>query len=105
MRGTTAKRYLLREDIAKEIFFEVGIGVPIATVLKKYELNCSRPTLVKLVDAMALAESNLAALKSTSPDWLEPDGPKLQQQPDDWRYVGRFPLGHWEQVECNDTLI
>lgn len=104
MRGTTAKRYLLREDVAKELYNKVKMGVPIATFLRQQDLQCSRPTLVKLLDAVTLATSNAAALDSVFPNWLEPDGPKLQQQPDNWRYVGRFPLGHWEQVECNDTL-
>jgi len=74
MRGTTAKRYLLREDVAKELYNKVKMGVPIATFLRQQDLQCSRPTLVKLLDAVTLATSNAAApIKSTPlPDYLIP---------------------------------
>jgi len=102
MRGTSAKRLLLRRDMAATIIFEQEVGVPLNTILKKYSLECSRPTLVKLVDAEALSSSNKKVKDSLQPEWLDPKGPALQAQPDNWSYIGRFPLGYWS---CKDTSI
>lgn len=102
MRGTAAKRMLLREDIATQVATEHALGVPVNTLLKRLALECSRPTLVKLIDAQSLANDNSAVHSSLHPAWLDPDGPKLQVQPDNWNYIGRFPLGYWV---CKDTLI
>lgn len=100
MRGTAAKRLLLRRDIAKTIVSENSLGVPINTLLKKNNLQCSRPTLVKLLDAELTSDPTVQA--SLAPEWLNPNGPLLQTQPDNWYYVGRFPRGYWA---CKDTLI
>lgn len=91
MRGTKVKRMLLRLDVAAVIKEDVDRGVPINTVLRKYELNISRPTLVKLIDAYGTT--------SASPPWLDPEGAKVQEQPDSWMYQGRFPQGEW--VKCS----
>ena len=102
MRGTAAKRMLLRTDIAKQVATEPALGVTVNTLLKRLELDCSRPTLVKLIDTLSLANNSSAVHASLHPAWLDPDGPKLQVQPDNWNYFGRFPLGYWV---CKDTLI
>ena len=96
MRGTKAKRFLLRPDVASDIQAEVAIGVPVQRAMQNYGLDCSRPTLVKLLDARQLAETNDVAKASLHPAWLEPDGSALQLQPEGWIYVGRFPLGEWQ---------
>ena len=102
MRGTAAKRMLLRTDIATQVAAEHALGVPVNTLLKRLELDCSRPTLVKLIDTLSLANNNSVVHSSLHPAWLDPDGPKLQVQPDNWNYIGRFPLGYWV---CKDILI
>lgn len=101
MRGTSAKRYLLRQDVAANVFAEIALGVPVQRVMKNHSLDCSRPTVIKLVDAATLAETNETAKLSINPAWLDPDGPTLQAQPDGWIYKGRFPLGEW--VCCSNT--
>ncbi len=102
MRGTAAKRMLLRRDVVATIISESKIGVPLNTLLKKYALDCSRPTLVKLVDSEAHAEANPEVAASLNPSWLDPNGPALQVQPEGWNYIGRFPLGYWT---CKNTSI
>ena len=101
MRGTKAKRFLLRPDVASAIHAEVALGVPVQRTMQNYGLTCSRPTLVKLLDAKLLAETNDVAKASLYPAWLDSDGEALQMQPEGWFYVGRFPLGEWQC--CKNT--
>lgn len=96
MRGTSAKRFLLRPDIALGLKQQLEQGVPVQRAMRNFGLECSRPTIVKLMDAMLLMDSNDKAKESLNPSWLEPDGMPLQSQPEGWIYVGRFPLGEWQ---------
>ena len=99
MRGTSAKRFLLRKDVADKLQQQIAQGVPVQRAMKNFGLECSRPTIVKLMDAMLL-RGNEKVEASLNPSWLEPDGDALQMQPDGWIYVGRFPLGEWK---CSNT--
>ena len=50
MRGTAAKRMLLRPDVATVLQSDVKRGVPIQRAMKNLGLECSRPTIAKLLD-------------------------------------------------------
>lgn len=102
MRGTAAKRMLLRPDVAIALKADVERGVPIQRAMKNLSLECSRPTIAKLLDTMELSEIE-AVTASLNPEWLDADGEPIQTQPDGWRYIGRFPLGKWEQDSCSDS--
>lgn len=102
MRGTAAKRMLLRPDVATVLQSDVKRGVPIQRAMKNLGLECSRPTIAKLLDTMELAEIE-AVTASLNPKWLDAEGEPIQSQPDGWRYIGRFPLGKWEQDSCSDS--
>lgn len=100
MRGTKAQRLLLRQDVAKELQAQTRIGVPIQCAMRNLDITCSRPTVVKLLDALNLADTNEKAASSIFPVWLDKEGTVLQSQPEGWAYVGRFPLGEWQ---CSNT--
>lgn len=105
MRGTAAKRMLLRPDIAKSLQEDAARGVPVQRAMKNVGLECSRPTIVKLLQAvdMYTATKAQAIYDSLHPAWLKNDGDPIQTQPDGWRYTGRFPLGEWVLDTCSDS--
>lgn len=101
MRGTSAKRFLLRPDVAAELKQQLEQGVPVQRAMRNFSLECSRPTIVKLMDAMLLVDTDDKVKASLNPDWLDNEGDALQMQPEGWIYVGRFPLGEWQC--CSNT--
>ena len=90
------KRKLLSKATIAELRERLEMGVPLATAIDKLNLDVSRPTVKRLVDLARHPEFD----ESLFPPWLNEDGPSVQEQPDDWNYVGYFPLGEWKQ--CND---
>jgi len=78
------------------------VGIPLARVMRDNDIEMSLPSFKNLLDhlhSMYLGKS--AASISTTieqslfPEWLTPGLTGVQEQPDDWRYVGRFPMGVW----------
>ena len=96
-----AKRKLVPQSIIVNIYELTDIGVPLAKVLKDKDLDACRPVIAKLLDAYRLAHKEDMTMKvrgtvmsSLFPVWLQ-ESPEVQEQPDGWKYQGRFPLGHW----------
>lgn len=87
---------LLSRTAIKELQERLNMGVPLSTAIVRLELNISRPTVKKI---LSYAESSKFD-NSIFPPWLE-ECPKVQEKPDDWRYIGYFPLGEWQQ--CKDS--
>ena len=96
-----AKRKLVPKQIIDDIYDLTSIGVPLAKVLKDKDLDACRPVIARLLDSYRLAHQDDMTLKvrgtvyaSLFPVWLQ-DTPAVQEQPDGWKYQGRFPLGTW----------
>lgn len=104
MRRTRAKRKLLSAQSLEWIQDRLDIGVPLARVLRDGNFNLSRAAAATLVEWYALYTSNpteLGAIKaSLFPEWLKPSD-EVQENPDGWVYIGRFPWGYW-QYDKND---
>jgi hypothetical protein len=101
MYTTSAKRKLLPRSTLSSIFDLTDIGVPLAKVLRDKDLDACRPVISKLLDSYALATRDDVMTKIRSrvfaslfPLWLE-ERPEIQEQPDGWKYRGRFPTGRW----------
>lgn len=101
-----AKRKLIPEELMIQVFDLVELGVPLAKVLKDKKLNACRPVISKLLDSYRLAtESDCTitakskAIASMFPKWLDNKELIVQEQPDGWKYAGRFPMGMWLSPE------
>ena len=96
-----AKRKLVPQAILIEVHDLHVIGVPLAKILRDKDLDACRPVISKLLDAYDLAQREDMTTKvrhkvfnSLFPVWLAKE-PTIQEQPDGWRYAGRFPTGQW----------
>lgn len=89
------RRKLLSRAAIEQLKERLDMGVPLATAIAKLELNLSRPSAKHLIEYYSTNKFE----QSLFPPWLE-ESPAVQEQPDNWRYVGYFPLGEW--YKCND---
>ena len=103
-RKTSAKRKLMPQSVLHEILCKANEGVPIARLLRNYELDLTRTTLASLLQQYALSATSLqdqdTILASLFPPWLDEyseTSSKVQQNPDGWYYQGYFPWGEWKQ--------
>lgn len=79
------------------------VGVPVAKAMRQLKLegNITRPTVVMLLKAYVerkdLDQPHYdRTLASLFPPWLVEDGPTIQEQPEEYNYIGFFPQGSWE---------
>lgn len=94
--------YLIKEPYLKELTDLHSAGVPVATLVNKYSLDITPPTLSKLIKTMRnYLECNnergrVVMEASLFPEWLKnmEDGP-LGKQPTTHKYIGPFPIGKW----------
>lgn len=107
-------RKLIRADVLQELHADVKRGVPVATAMRKYlpENSMTRPTVVKLLSANDIIEISLevknfdradTVVNSLSPDWMDPVGPVVQEEPHGYNYEGNFPLGRWKCATLNHS--
>lgn len=100
------KRKLIRPDVLDAMRVRKSLGVAVAELMRQYlpDDSMTRPTVVKLLTAydaidtlyrIDASKKYLAVSASLNPDWLDPEGIEVQEQPDDWSYEGYFPLGRW----------
>lgn len=96
-------RKLLTPQTLYQIAEWTSLGVPVARAMRQLDLegNITRPTVVMLLKAYVERKTSTQAhydrtLASLFPPWLTEDGPAIQEQPEEYNYVGHFPQGYWE---------
>jgi hypothetical protein len=101
MKKTKAKRKLVSESVLKEVISREHLGVPLTKIIDQLGLDISRPSLRKLITYYSnlhrITENTygggpLNVRSSLFPVWLQED---VQEQPDNFTYVGMFPWGMW----------
>ena len=91
-------RKLLTQAALAKLEVLTMMGVPLARCITDLQLDMSRPAVKKLLDIHLLADHQT----SLNPEWLDPTGPLVQEQPSNYSYEGYFPLGHWSIETCKD---
>ena len=110
MRSYTMKNR--KKLIAKTQLSELSqlrkLGVPIKKLIQEHTLALTAPTLVRLLDhyeelnlevygvGYYRAKQRVNGNASLFPTWVQSNEKGVQVQPDDWKYLGKFPHGKWE---------
>lgn len=97
------KRKLLKKTILEELCKRVEYGVPLSKAMAKLGIDkdISRPSVKALLDIYT--DYGKVYDEALFPDWLDQESDKaVQEQPNDWTYLGYFPLGEWRQERCSD---
>lgn len=100
IKRTRAKRKLIKYPLLLELTSKFQDGVPVAKLIRQYELDISTPCLMKLLKIQTKLVSSISLRRhSLNPPWLDDSdaAPNVQVNPDDWYYEGRFPDGQWKQ--------
>lgn len=100
LRKTKAKRKLLAPDVLSDLHLKVSYGVPLSRAIRQAELNITPPVVTQLLKYWEL-KNNDSVQASLFPVWLDKHNTEVQQNPDNWYYVGRFPFGSWHYDEDN----
>jgi len=98
------QRKLIRPDVLHAIRKKIAMQVPVAKAIAQHNIenDITRPTVVMLVDTLDSAEreqdlkTQELIYDSIMPPWLMLAGEAVQEQPYEYKYVGKFPLGRWE---------
>ena len=99
MYTTSAKRKLLSEKTLAELDEKVKLGVPLARAMQG--IDACRPVVSKLLDVYQMIKQHEHIPEtqdvklSLFPIWLDENNPGIQEQPEGWKYTGRFPYGQW----------
>lgn len=108
MNAGKKRKLLLPEELA-HLHLLRKLGVPLTQAMAKTKLEglISRPAVAKLIKiyddlpeaSMHTSNEHVMISMSLFPEWFgtETQGP-VQEPPDDWVYVGSFPLGEWQKV-------
>lgn len=95
------RRKLMTSNCYGMITAKQQLGVSMSRITRDLAIanEISRPSLIKLVkhyNTMMEQGPEAATIHaSLFPDWLNHNGSAIQEQPEDWRYEGYFPLGEW----------
>lgn len=94
------RRKLLSPAAYVLIQSKLSIGVPLTRIIKDLDLQISRPALSRLLmisedSFTSHVDDSIAMQNSLLPKWVDTAGPYVQEQPDEWKYEGLFPLGAW----------
>lgn len=93
---------LMKENLLDELYNKHKDGVKYNTLIAKYDLPVSGPTLKKLLKYYTVMQNSDIEVKriiyaSLFPKWLKEE---LQyQNAAKWVYIGTMPLGNWEEKE------
>lgn len=100
-------RKLLHKDMLERIWLRYSLGVPVRKLHRDFNIKMSIPAFKALIEyyeesndieqAISITNTILASL---FPPWLKENN-KVQSQPKNWKYSGRFPLGVWLINEDN----
>lgn len=104
-------RKLIAEFKLRQCAELVEMGVPIAKIIKDKAIDMTAPTFSSLVDHYNSAHKytedspnvHFVMMNSLFPPWLSPDDSRVQIQPQNWKYIGRFPLGAWQELKDNEN--
>ena len=103
-------RKLLSRDILQVIWLRYSVGVPIRKLHKDFNINMAIPTFTRLIEwyEETTDQEQSVAITDTIehslfPAWLNEECRSVQSQPQDWKYIGKFPLGQWIGVVNEDT--
>lgn len=103
------KRKLLPQDVLERLHFRYSIGVPVSKLYTEYSDDISLPTFTRLIQYFEESTDNEQSVSITNtiqaslfPPWLDPNHYAVQEQPKDWNYLGRFPVGKWMQTSENN---
>ena len=101
-RSTRAKRKLLSQQVLQEVDKRYAYGVPLASIVRQLDLDLSRRALATLIMWYRLpyvadlsSETNRAINSSLFPEWVDCNHKNVQENPEGWVYIGRFPFGRW----------
>jgi len=99
-----ARRKLINLNMLTMLRSKNDDGVPVARLIRDFELAVSLPHLRKLMEysRLALEDSNVAS--SLEPPWLDLASPEVQECPDNYKYKGLFPFGAWLENEDNKEV-
>lgn len=100
------KRKLIPLQQLDELYHKQAIGVPIARLIRDNDMNISIPHLSKLLHYYGLCmantgmESAVTIYNSLNAPWLDSTilADRVQEEPEGYKYIGRFPYGEWEKV-------
>lgn len=105
MRKTRVKRKLLARRVLDWIDNRLRIGVPLSRAIRDADLDLTRPTVNKLVQYYAQVKEHPEKFEmieaSLFPDWLDDNSVDVQENPENWVYLGCFPWGEWQYDEDN----
>ena len=91
-------RKLFRKDLLIVMADEATMGVPIAALQRKYNLDCSLPHLSKHIDYFRMFKGKPEVMASLFPPWLNQDD-DVQEENGDYKYINLFPWGEWITIE------
>jgi hypothetical protein len=96
-------RKLLRPDILTDLAMLTELGVPVAAAMRQKDIDLliTRPVVADLLESYARINEGPLKLgqtiqESVFPEWLDSAGCRVQEQPDNYNYIGFFPEGYWE---------
>ena len=99
---------LMQEVLLSDLWAKQQVGVPVSTLIQQELLDITPPTLTKLLSYMSILEQEemkenefvyQMVYSSLFPDWLTANEEiQIMKQPNGWKYVGKFPLGHWKCI-------
>ena len=89
---------LVEEKTLKKLYKKHMMGVKYRTLIRLHELNIAPGTLIKLLDCYDEMQATDQETKkrirnSLFPEWLVEN--VQSQNPSEWIYDGKFPLGQW----------
>ena len=102
-------RKLLHRDTLERIYFRYSMGVPVRKLHRDFNMNISVPVFTKLIEAYeeSLDNEQMTSITDTITNSLFPVWLKnincVQTQPKQWKYIGKFPLGAWLEIQNEDT--
>ncbi len=94
-------RKLISPTLLGQIYKRFHYGVPIQRLHRDHGLNnISIPVFTSLIHSydeyLHQQDKTIKVVihKSLFPEWLD-DIPAVQEQPNEWKYTGKFPYGAW----------
>ncbi|ANY29529.1 hypothetical protein BOX07_gp18 [Pseudoalteromonas phage PH1] len=91
------KRKLVTRPVLFNLYKHNSMGVPLTKLVASGDYDISRPALASLLRALE-SEQSTTVSASLFPVWLDENGPTVQEQPDNFIYLGKFPHGEWYEV-------
>ncbi len=98
------QRKLLALHVLQDIERLMGLGVPLAKIVRDKQLDMSAMSVSKLIQYNNLikhsesAEVTKVVYYSLKAPWVDETLVNVQEQPATWLYTGEFPYGKWERV-------